>query len=102
MQVHNKASFAVIAFGWHREHGIGEDVHIPTGATGEINGPYLGEMDSGACHIALMGKITVHEEPDGGGGFHIELGHHVFLEEQGESRGVSVRHHLEPNAMVPE
>lgn len=93
MKVTNKASFEVIAFGWHKLKGRGEDVRISPGATGEVNGPHIFEMDDRKHEVALTGEITIHEPPDDGQGFQLVQGETLSV--GGMVRGVTIRHHLD-------
>src|SRR3989344_4139548 len=74
MKVTNDASFAVIAFGTHNKKGYGVDVRIPAGQSAEVNGPYLGEMGGGSCHVALIGEVTCQETPDDNKGLQVTRG----------------------------
>lgn len=93
MKVINKASFEAIAFGWHKLKGRGEDVRISPGATGEVNGPRVVEMDDRIHEVLLTGEITCHEAPDNEHGFHLVQGKELSV--GGMVRGVTVRHHLD-------
>lgn len=92
MQVTNKTSYPLVAFGWHLQRGYGEDVTINPGETKEVLGPYLGEMD-GPCHVLVPGEISCQEGPDDGNGFQVTLGSQLNL--KSDSVGVTVRHHSE-------
>lgn len=100
MKVTNKTSFEVIAFGWHKLKGRGTDVHIRPGATAEVNGPDVVEMDDRRHEVSLTGRITCHEEPDDDCGFELLPGKTVSV--GGMVRGVTVRHHLDemPNQFL--
>ena len=63
MKVTNNTSFTLIAFGWFQSKGYGDDVSISPGQTADVNGPYLGEMGSGHCYIALPGELPVTKAP---------------------------------------
>ena len=90
MKVTNNTSFTLIAFGWFQSKGYGDDVSISPGQTADVNGPYLGEMGGGHCHIALPGGITCHEGPDSEDRFHVSQGEPLNLADG--DRGVTVRH----------
>jgi len=93
MQITNNTSFKIVAFGWHEQYGAGDKVEIEPGENSEVNGPYIGEMGGGRCHLALEGEISVHEEPDNDNGFHVSKGNHLNLG-AGE-KGVTVFHYSE-------
>jgi len=57
MKVINQALFPVIAVFWHKTHGFGEEVEIPSGGYSDLKGPYIGDMGNGNCHLALDDKI---------------------------------------------
>lgn len=94
MQVTNRASFPVIAFGFHSQHGMGNDVLIDANETKVVTGPFIGHMDGGDCHIAVLGKLVCQETPDNVEGFQILQGRPLSI---GAGQvGVTVRHHLDP------
>jgi len=93
MKVKNNAPFDVIAFGTHNQKGYENDVRIPAGQTAEVNGPYLGEMGSGSCHVALIGEITCQETPDDKNGLQVTRGQPLCLGD-GE-RGITIRHYAD-------
>ena len=92
MKVLNKTSFSLIAFGWHEDIGYGDDVTILPGETGEVNGPYLGEMGGGDCHVALVGELVCQEAPDDKTGLQVLKDQPLSL--GGGNRGITIRHHL--------
>jgi len=96
MKVTNNTSFVVIAFGYRAPQGYAEDVEIPPGETKDVNGPYLGEMDGEACHVAILGEVICQEEPDDddGNGYQISLGNPIYLFD--DDRGITIRHHEDP------
>lgn len=94
MKVTNYASFPIVAFGWHVQHGISMDVTIKPGVTGEVSGPYLGEMGGGDCFIHFEGELRCHEGEDSDSEFHIGQGKPISFGHKGES-GITVRHHLD-------
>jgi hypothetical protein len=97
MKVTNNCSFAVIAFGWHVAYGYGGDVRIEPGRSAEISGPYVGELDGGSCHIALLGEdVVCQEAPDEENGFHVSMGNQLSLGSgKTGSRGITIRHFSE-------
>ena len=94
MRVTNRTHFKVIAFGYHVEHGYGEDVEILPHQTKQVNGPYLGEMDGGDCYVVIRGKLICHTEPDDGERFQIKAGKPIRL--LMKKHGINVRHHEDP------
>lgn len=94
MKVTNKASFAVVALGWHETLGRGLPVTILPGETGEVSGPYVGPLDDGECYLAFTGEITCHEGKDCPEGMHISPTEplHTSQDACGNS-GVSIYHH---------
>lgn len=94
MKVTNKATFDVLAFGWHNARGPGDDVRIPAGTSAEVNGPYLGEMGGGSCTLLLAGEVTCQETPDDDNGVQVLPGKPLFL--GADDRGITIRHHQEP------
>ncbi len=74
MKINNNTSFKIIAFCWHISHGYGDDVEIEPGESAEVNGPYIGEMGGGSCHVAIEGEISCHEKPDDEDGFQVLKG----------------------------
>ena len=90
MKVTNNASYALIAFGFHVLRGYGEDVKISPGQTADVNGPYVGEMGGGSCHVALVGEIVCHEAPDNAEGFQVAPGNPLSLADG--DRGITVRY----------
>jgi len=68
---------------------------IAPGKSAEVNGPYLCDMDGGACHIHIGGEITCHEAPDDDKGFLVSKGNQLTLKEDGATpaKGITVRHH---------
>lgn len=93
MKVTNNTSFALIAFGWLQPKGYGDDVEIPPGETAEVNGPYLGEMGGGSCHVALAGEVVCKETPDDANGLQVAKGNPIHL--GGGNRGITIRHHVD-------
>lgn len=93
MKIFNKTSQDLIAFGWHTEHGYGNDVKIVPGQSADISGPYLGGMGGGSCYITIEGEIACQEEPDDDNGFQVIAGGQLNL--QAGNKGVTVRHHSE-------
>ena len=94
MKITNEASFPVLAFGWLASKGYADDVLIGPGEAKDVNGPYLGEMDGGSCHVALIGEVTCQEAPDDVRGMQIGLGMPIHL--GADDRGVTIRHHSDP------
>jgi hypothetical protein len=88
MKVTNKASFEVIAFGWHKLKGRGTDVHIRPGETAEVNGPLIHEMGDRIHEVPLTGRITCHEAPDDEQGFQLVQGETLSV--GGMVRGVTI------------
>jgi hypothetical protein len=93
MKVTNKASFEVIAFGWHKLKGRGVDVRISPGETAEVNGPRIVETGDRIHEVSLTGSIICHAEPDDERGFELLPG--KILSVGGMVRGVTIRHHLD-------
>ena len=99
MDITNSTSFEVIAFGWHTDRGYGDDVSIQPGETKEVNGPFIGEMGGGDCHILIEGEINCHEGPDDENGFQVLEGAQLSL--AAGDKGITVRHHSEDRQIVP-
>jgi hypothetical protein len=93
MRITNKTGFAIIAFGWHKTRGYGEDVRISPGAIVEVNGPHLGEMGGGSCHVAIGGTLTCHEDLDNDIAMQVLKGEPLVLG-MGDL-GITVRHHAD-------
>lgn len=93
MKVANKTSFSITAFGWHELKGYGDDIHIPPGETAEVNGPYLGEMGGGSCHVALDGEVVCQETSNDAHGFLVAQGHPIRL--ANGDHGITIRHHAD-------
>lgn len=91
MKVTNNTSFVVIAFGWREPTGYADDVSIAPGATEDVNGPYVGEMNGHPCFVALEGELTCQETPDDDNGIQILPGMHIYL--GAGDRGITIRHH---------
>jgi hypothetical protein len=91
MQVTNDASFPVIAFCFHSDVGYGNDVTIEPGESAEVQGPYIGQMDGGDCHVIVEGSITCHEKPDDENGFQVLPDQQLHL--ANGVKGVTVRHY---------
>lgn len=92
MKVTNNAPYAIIAFGWHRTRGRGDDILIPPGSSAEVNGPFIG-TDDGNPFVELSGTINCHEAPDDEHGFCVKQG--KILTAGGFVRGVTIRHPLD-------
>lgn len=92
MQIRNETDADIIAFGWHKLKGRGEDVRISPGETGEVNGPHIFEVDDRRHEVSLTGRITCHSGPDDEHGFQLLPG--KILSVGGMVRGVTVRRHL--------
>lgn len=93
MKITNLASFGVRAFGFHTEHGYGDDTYIKSGETADIYGPYVGEMDGGTCRLVIEGEIICHEPADTDTAFRIGRGEPVHL--QNGAVGVRMRHEFD-------
>lgn len=91
MKITNNASFPVVAFCWDINLGLGTDVTIEPGDTGEVQGPYLGEMGGGSCYLVVEGDIVCQEAPDDKNVFQVIPGKPLVLANSG--RGVTVRHY---------
>ena len=100
MQVTNNTSYPLIAFGWHTYAGYGDDVTIAPAETKEVLGPYLGDMDDGACHVTVAGEISCHEGPDDDKGYQVALGKQLNLKSEKDKVGITVRHHSEPRIIA--
>lgn len=85
--------YDLIAFGWDTRLGYGNDVRICAGKSAEVSGPYIGEMGSGSCHLALEGKIVCHEGEDDDNGRHVSEGNPLVM--QCGTRGITIRHHCD-------
>lgn len=90
VRIRNECSFPVIAFGWNTNLGYGKDVIILSGASADVPGPYLEEMNSGSCHVHISGEIICHEYPDNGGRFRVLHGFPLSIQQR--NAGVTVRH----------
>lgn len=99
MDITNKTSFPVIAFGWHIERGYGNDVTIEPGETKLVSGPYVGDMEDEPCFIHIAGEITCHEDPDNDSGFHVSADNQLNL--SADKTGFCVRHHSEDRQIEP-
>jgi len=91
MNVTNNTSFSIIAFGYHEKNGYGADVEIASGETSEVNGPYLGEMGGGSCHMVIPGDLVCHEGPSDYDFFQVIAGKPLCLK-VGDF-GITVRHY---------
>ena len=92
MQVINNSSYQLIAFGWHKSVGYGEEVVIDPGASVDVKIPsikFIGEMNG---EESLQG-ISCQETRDDTNGFHVSRGKKLVLA-LGE-QGVTIRHHLD-------
>lgn len=90
MKIINNTSFDVIAFGWHTEHGYGDEIKIKPAQFAYVSGPYIGEMGGKRCYITIKGEITCQEAPDDDNGFQVIPGSPLSLKAGNE--GVTVRH----------
>lgn len=99
MKVTNSTPYPLIAFGWHLQRGYGVDVTIQPSETMEVLGPYLGELDGGACHVLIPGEISCQEGADDDDGFQVTLGNQLNL--ASDDVGITVRHYTEPRATEP-
>ena len=93
MRVTNSTSFKIIAFCFDSGIGYGEDVTIKPGESAEVQGPYLGKMGGGGCHVIVEGSIICHEEPDDENSFQLLFGQPLHLAIG--KKGVTVRHYLD-------
>jgi hypothetical protein len=85
MIVKNNTSGALLAFGWHKQGGPGEEVIIPSGESIDVKGPYLGEMGGGSCYASVPGQVTCQENPDDDNGFQITKHTPLYLENQNDT-----------------
>ena len=92
MLVTNRCSFPLLAFGWADSFGYADDILIPVGESREVDGPYVGEMGGGSCHVALIGSLTFQERPSDDIGFW-EIARNVPACLRAGDRGITVRHH---------
>jgi len=93
VKITNNCSYDLIAFGWDTRLGYGDDVTIAAKQSGEVSGPYVGEMGGGSCHLSIEGDIVCHEGDDDSNGFNVSKGNQLAL--QGGTQGVTVRHFSE-------
>ena len=93
MKVTNLTQFSVIAFCFDTDIGYGKDVLIEPGSTKDVEGPPIGDMGGKACYMPVEGAITCHEKEDDDNGFQVKQGCPLSL--QGETQGITVRHHLD-------
>ena len=101
MKVKNCTTHPIIAFGYHIKRGYGEDVRIEPGEEKDVPGPYLGEMDGGACYVHIDGEIECHSSQDGDAGFQVIKGKPLCLKLKSGDVGVTVRHYKdEPEPFV--
>lgn len=92
MLVSNFCSFALKAFGWAEPYGYADDVLIPVGETREVNGPYIGQMGGGSCHVALTGEFTCQNQASVDTGVWM-IAPGMSLTLRAGDRGITIRHH---------
>jgi hypothetical protein len=90
MQVTNLTSETIIAFGWHKQLGLGDKVTVRPGKTVDVCGPSLSDLDGSDSYMPIPGKISCQQELDNGTNFQVTQGHQLNL--QDGDLGITVRH----------
>jgi hypothetical protein len=96
MIVKNNTSALLLAFGWYKHGGPGEEIIIAPGESKVVIGPYLGKMAGGSCYASVPGEIVCQESPDGDSGYQITEDMPLHLENKGNPNiGITIQFYLE-------